>query len=211
MPPSTGWLYDSRLRGSGYRNAETGRVISQKEAAAFRDAFIDKQKARIDAITDKLVDGKINVQQWTLETRREIKDTYSALYAVSKGGMENVTQADWGKESVILREQYGYLNKFAEDIAAGKLSPGQINARSKLYIESASQMYEKGKAASKGMPDLPAYPGDGKTVCRANCRCSWDIKETDTEWLATWTLGEAEHCPDCVKNANHWNPLRMAK
>lgn len=211
MPPSTPWVYDSRLRGSGYRNTSTGRIISQREAAAMRDTFIDAQKARLEMLTDQLVDGKINLQQWVYKMRETIKDTYSAEYAASKGGIQNVTQAEWGKESALLRRQYEYLNDFAKDIAEGKLSPAQINARAKLYVEGASQMYERGKAESKGMPELPAYPGDGKTICHTNCHCNWEIEETDTEWRASWRLGEAEHCIDCVANANHWNPLVFPK
>lgn len=205
------WVYDNRLRGSGYRNAETGRLISKKEATAFRDALIDKQKASIGKLTDRLVDGDINIQQWVLESRKAIKNTYVMEYAVSKGGMANVTQAEWGKISADLRKQYGYLDTFAGDIAAGKLSPGQINARGNLYIESASQVYERGKAEAMGAPELPAYPGDGQTVCLSNCLCSWEIVEKEDAWEATWVLAEAEHCTGCAANADHWNPLRLPK
>lgn len=213
MPRDKGpaWIYDSRLRGSGYRNAETGKLISAKDAAAMRDALIDKQKTRIDGLTDKLVDGKISVQQWTLEARKAIKDTYVMEYAASKGGMANVTQAEWGELSGQLRKQYEYLNGMAADIAEGKLSPGQINARSKLYIEGASQVYERGKIESKDGPELPAYPGDGGTACRSNCRCHWQLDETETEWLATWVLDDAEHCEDCIAHASEWAPLRITK
>jgi hypothetical protein len=207
-----GWLYDSRLRGSGYRDADTGRLISKSAAAEMRDRFIDGQKARIDGLTDKLVDGKINIQQWTLEPRKTLAKTYAGEYAASKGGFANVTQAEWGKLGAQLKnEQYTRLDKLAQDIADGKLSPAQINARSKLYVEGASQVYERGKAENQGVPDLPAYPGDGQTACLSNCRCNWSFEETEEAWEATWELNDAEHCADCLANAEQWNPLRLPK
>lgn len=204
-----GWIWDTASRR--YRDTTTGRYINQRTLDGLRDTFIDAQKERIDTITDRLVAGDTNVQQWVLEMRKAIKDTYITEYSASRGGVNNVTQAEWGRTGQQLRQQYEYLNKFAQDVIDGKLSPGQINARAKLYIESASQIYERGKVENTGIPALPAYPGDGQTVCRANCRCHWRIVETDAEWQATWKLGAAEHCPDCVVNAGRWAPLRFAK
>lgn len=204
-----GWIWDAASRR--YRSTQTGRFIGQKVLDELRDAYIDKQKERIAGITDRLVDGDTNVQQWVLEMRKEIKTTYITEYSASRGGVKNVTQAEWGRAGQLLRKQYEYLDKFAQDIATGKLSPGQIDARAKLYIESASQIYERGKVENTGIPTLPAYPGDGQTICRANCRCHWRITQTEGEWLATWELGAAEHCPDCVTNAGRWNPLRFPK
>ena len=216
MPKDKGgpaWSFDARARGSGYRGPD-GRFISAKQAAGFRDEFIDKQKLRVDGLTDKLVDGKINIQQWELETRKIIKDTYGVEYAAAKGGVKNVTSAEWGALGPKLRdEQYTKLHVFAQDIADGKLSPAQINARSKLYVEGASQVFEQGKAENKGIDTsaLPAYPGDGQTQCRSNCRCNWDIQETEDAWEATWQLNDAEHCDDCLANAEQYNPLRIPK
>jgi hypothetical protein len=72
-------------------------------------------------------------------------------------------------------------------------------------------VYELGKAESQGAPSLPAYPGDGQTACLGNCRCNWDIEETEDAWEATWELNDAEHCADCIANAEQWNPLRLPK
>lgn len=211
--PKTPWSFDARGKGSGYRGPN-GRWIGAKEAAGLRDTFIDKQKTRVDGLTDKLVEGRINVQQWTLETRKIIKDTYGIEYAAAKGGWQNVTQAEWGTLGQKLQTgEYVRLNQFAQDIADGKLSPAQINARSDLYVEGASQVYERGKAENKGLDTaaLPAYPGDGQTACLSNCRCHWDIAETADAFEATWVLDDAEHCEDCLANADTYNPLRIPK
>ena len=154
MPKDKGgpaWSFDARARGSGYRGPD-GRFISAKQAAGFRDEFIDKQKLRVDGLTDKLVDGKINIQQWELETRKIIKDTYGIEYAAAKGGVKNVTSAEWGALGPKLRdEQYTKLHGFAQDIADGKLSPAQINARTSSMLKARRRYIEQGKAENKGI------------------------------------------------------------
>jgi len=208
-PPKPGWQWDDRSHR--YRDQATGRYINQKTADGLRDAFIDRQKQQTARLTDKLVDGKIGTPQWVLEMRAHIKTTYVTEYAAARGGMGNVSPAEWGKLGAVLKQQYGFLNGFAQDINAGKLAPGQITTRANLYIESSSQAYERGKALTAGAPTLPAYPGDGQTECRSNCRCSWRIEEQADTWDCTWELNEAEHCPGCVENAARWNPLVMPK
>ncbi|MDD5245620.1 MAG: hypothetical protein PHU49_16550 [Syntrophorhabdaceae bacterium] len=122
-----------------------------------------------------------------------------------------MTQADWGRIGSMVKKQYEYQAKFAAEVAAGNLTEPQIAMRSSMYVNSATQAYEVGKQIERGMPALPQYPGDGNTRCHSNCQCTWEIEETDTEWLATWSLHEAEHCEDCVELSGRYNPLRLPK
>lgn len=142
--------------------------------------------------------------------REALRDTYVAEYLAGRGGRNAMTQADWGRLGHMLREQYTYLNDFAADVAAGKLSEAQIAARAASYFNSATQAFERGRAAARGL-SLPAMPGDGSTECRSNCKCRWEIEETSTEWRATWTQSAAEHCPTCNERAGMWNPLVIQK
>ncbi|MCL5460389.1 hypothetical protein M3M33_17255, partial [Loigolactobacillus coryniformis] len=66
-----------------------------------------------------------------------------------------------------------------------------------MYMEASSQSFEKAKVSSRGIPDLPDYPGSGRTECMTNCKCYWNIKETETEWLCYWSLSNVEHCDSC--------------
>ena len=52
---------------------------------------------------------------------------------------------------------------------------------------------------------------EGLVAHNSNCACHWDIDEQPTEWLAVWTLGAAEHCPDCLQRADDWAPYRVQK
>jgi len=207
--PSNPWVWDDGSKR--YRNTATGRFLGPKQMLELRDQFLDAKKAEMSVLTDRLVDGDLNAAQWTQEMRRQIRTTYVDEYVLARGGRGNMTQADWGRIGQMVKGQYQFLGKFEQDIKAGKLSPGQITTRANMYVESGTQAFEQGKAVALGLPRLPAYPGDGSTLCKANCRCHWEIEAAETEWLATWTLGIAEHCDTCVQRAQDWAPYRVRK
>ena len=100
-----------------------------------------------------------------------------------------------------------YLDGFKDDI--GNLTLEEATTRARLYASSATAVYWD---AATGELKLPAYPGDGSTQCLQFCKCAWHIV-----WLnrakghanAYWTLGEAEHCPDCEERTRVWNPLKI--
>ena len=66
-------------------------------------------------------------------------------------------QPIWMHLSEIITEQFGYLQKFGEEVRAGNLSASQISARSELYMETTTRSHEQAKAASYGI-ELPEYP-----------------------------------------------------
>ncbi len=203
------WTWDD-VSGR-YRNVETGRYMGAKQMVAARDDFVVALKADSDLVAQQLADGEISLGRWMLDMEVRIKQAYTDQYILAVGGRNNMTQADWGRVGSMVKEQYGYLEKFATEAQAGKLSPAQIKARSRMYMDSSTQAFERGNAASRGMPGLPAYPGDGQTVCRANCKCHWEIEDAESGWDCTWSLGDAEHCPDCEENAGKWNPLHVER
>lgn len=203
------WVWDDRAKR--YRDTSTGRFITQHKAVTLRDFYIEAKKSDTDRLSRQLTEHKISLQQWTLDMRQQIKDTFSNEYMLARGGRNNMTQADWGRVGAMVKKQYQYLQGFARDVDAGKMSEGQIRTRSRMYIDSATQAFERAKTESLGMPVLPAYPGDGRTVCRSNCQCHWNIVDEGDHWNATWQLGVAEHCPDCVDNSEKWDPLVVPK
>jgi len=95
-----------------------------------------------------------------------------------------------------------------------ELRETQVAARSKMYLNSAREAYERGKMRAHGVPQLPAYPGDGSTVCLTNCRCAWRIEEQRDEegnllgWNCYWEIigPDDANCPDCLDRMGRWNP-----
>jgi len=89
--------------------------------------------------------------------------------------------------------------------------------RANLYAQSLeglyNEMWARAMQDSQGMPDLPAQPRDGTTLCLTNCQCRWRVvRDKDSEtprWLAYWTLSPVEHCATCKCRARRWNPLTL--
>ena len=194
-----------------YRNTATNGVVTENTLIGLRDTMIDSWRGRVQDLADDLVTGKLTVQEWTLQMRREVSYIFSDEYMLAKGGRNAMFQADLDAIDDMLRTQYTFLQSFAEDVKTGSLSQAQVAARSELYLDSATQAHERGKASRHGLI-LPYYPGDGSQICGARCRCRWDIDEKDDEWLCTWLLNAAKkHCDTCLQNAADNKPLIIPK
>lgn len=168
-----------------------------------------------DGLAEQLANGEITVQEWLVGMRQGVKEAYIAQYALGVGGIENMSFADYGRIGNMLapRGQYYHLQQMAEQIQDGQLSQAQIAARSRNYISSSVQAYERGRAVAMGVyAFLPEFPGDGNQDCKGNCRCSWKIEETQSAWRCTWVLDpSADHCQTCSRNGSAYNPLIIDK
>lgn len=205
------WVWDDLKKFFTNIASSISEALGFGSLLSLRDEFTDKVMDESDSLMVRLLqEGDLNIQDWVVDMRDLIKNTYRAMYELAIGGRENMTQADYGRLGGILQEQYRYLDGFAQDLADGKLSLPQAQYRARMYIESATQAFERAKAASYGLV-LPQYPGDGSTQCLTNCRCEWDIKEKNTEWLCYWRLGQAEHCPDCIQARDVYKPYIVPK
>ncbi len=207
--PDPLWVWEDDLKR--YRNTSTGRFIGAKDMQDLRIQFMDQQKASISTLLTRYHDGSIDIFELEQNIKDIIKTTYIDMYAMGAGGRNNITQADWGRIGAMLKEQYGvdgYLKNLMNQLANGEISYAQANARLKMYINSANEALWKG--FTKDIPlDLPAYPGDGSTVCLTNCQCEWEIVPVENGYDCYWRLGAAEHCPDCLARAREWNPYKI--
>ena len=203
------WVWNQTTKR--YRNTDTGEIIAERKLIEIRDLLIVLWLERVQRLSQNLADGALTVQEWLLSMRREVFSVFADEYMLAKGGWNAMYPADIQTLQLILGEQYGYLQGFATDVQRGDLSQSQISARSELYMGSATQAHERGKARRHNLI-LPAYPADGSQICLSNCRCRWDIRETDEKWDATWVLDPgAEHCATCESNASVWAPFTVFK
>lgn len=207
MPSPWEWSKGARR----YRNTVTGRFMSAKQMLSFRDKFVVAQKARMVAITERFTAGEFGLLHWQTEMRTLIRQSLVDQYVMARGGRGMMTPSDWGKIGKMMQGQNKFLRGFAADLHDSNLSAAQAKVRSALYAGASRAAFEKGKGQALGMPDLPQYPGDGNTVCGTNCQCAWEIVETEDGWDATWSLGAAEHCPDCIALAAQHAPLHVAR
>lgn len=205
-----GWEYSESARR--YRSSETGRFLSATKTRELRDDFVARQRAWSEDLARMVSTGQLSVQAWEVEMRDRVKVVHSTQFLYGRGGRNAITAADRTTMGKLVRSQFTYLHSFARDIASGEMTEGQIRARGQRYFDSATTSYERGRSAAFGMPELPAYPGDGTTACLSGCKCAWSLEETDDGWTCTWQLdSDAESCADCLERAERYNPLVLSK
>lgn len=154
-----------------YRDLETGRFVSREVVLGYVEQSIEATSSATATLANYVAEDMISASDWRLLMRREIKDEYVRQYLIGKGGRAQMTQADWGSIGGMLKEQYGFLDDFARQIAEGTLTEGQIRARSQMYIRSAREAYE-----------------------RAHGRVAGAAGMDEVRWVLN---AQAENCPDC--------------
>ena len=202
------WVWNQLTKR--YRNSKTKKTVSSNTVLQLRDDFVDLKREFSD-LTDNLVNSRITVQEWVFEMRKRVRDVNSAQYMLARGGRNAMFQTDLDALSEIITDQFSYLQQFGEEVRAGNLSASQIKARSELYMESSTRAHEQAKAASFDI-ELPEYPADGSQICKARCRCRWEINEKKDTIEAFWILNvAAKHCDSCLSNAAKWAPYTIQK
>lgn len=156
---------------------------------------------------DRWANGQISLREFEALFKQEIKDVY-ILSVWTANGETSGTQAQYGLAGRRLRDQYGFMHDFFQQIEAGELSLAEIKARSNLYANSAGQVLEQLGISEDDLPRLPAYPKDGSTQCLTNCNCTIEKEKVENGWDVYWELNPGETCPDCRRRANN-SPLRV--
>lgn len=205
-PVSAGsWEWDDTTKV--FRNLLTSVQVGAEALLDFRDGFIADQASSISSLVDQLRSGEIPVQEYLLVARRRIKQVYLGEWLLGKGGVNAMMESDVEGVGTNVLHQHTYFQAFVEQIRRGELSAAQIKARSRMYIDSATQAYERGRASSYGVA-LPQYPGDGNQACLSNCKCHWKLVRKEDKIYAYWIMNLfAKHCITCRQNALKWSPL----
>lgn len=132
------WQFNKKL--NRYQSTG-GRIISFAEATEKVDEWIDDTSSIVEQLSQLLAEKRLSIQDWRSRMIDAIKGSYIEQAILAGGGREQMTSADWGVVGNALRRQYEFLEGFANEIAAGHLTQGQIAMRSKMYINSSRQVY----------------------------------------------------------------------
>lgn len=205
------WTWDPSTRR--YREDDTGRTFDERDLRPLRERFLRQVTDRVLVVTGQLANRLITLEEWELEMRRVVKDGFGTAYMLSRGGRNVMTQQDWGRVGGLVGRQYRYLNEYARSIAGQTVTRERALSRSQLYVQAATQSYQRGRLATYGdMPRLERVPGDGSTQCLVSCRCELDITDTDDGWDVYWLdLGDERECADCRELAASWAPLQVGR
>lgn len=165
----------------------------------------------VDSLTDDLLSGEINLQDWVRSMREEMKSLHISAAVIGNGGeVAAMTQADWGWVGAKLRWQYNFLDKLALTIYSQGV-PSNLVRRLQMYGDAAMNTLEHFIGQEQGYPPLPYTPGDGSTRCLTSCKCHWKVTTVRDRagkilgWYVSWIMSDAEHCEDCKRRAEEWS------
>lgn len=177
-----------RYRGQG------GRFVKREAVSDALEKARAEGRKRVSQLTQDLKDGRINLAQWSISMRDEIKAQHLLHAGIAKGGKAQLSPADLGRIGQLTRVQYERLNAYARQIEQG-LNPNI--GRSQLYVNASYSTFtetEKRLQASAGIERVEwvvngdkescagcvgaagVYPIDdvpeiGSHECLVNCRC----------------------------------------
>ena len=196
------WSYDVI---SGRYRAKNGRFLSAKAVEALVDGRIGKLDAMLRRYTRMLIDGAITIDQWQGSVREALKSAHIQAAIIGHGGRDGMGSAEYGRVGQKLRQEYAYLQNFANDILAGRVSAAMGVARIGLYAESVRASYWEGTNmrqekqgyslmrrildaqaqhcqdcldyAARGLVPIGSLPLPGqRCACRARCKCRVEYK-----------------------------------
>ena len=166
---------------------------------------IDELRQDLAGISYKAKSDEISNEDWSTEIITLVTAEYIRQWMLGKWSTE-INQAEIDIINRVASKQYGYINATSKTLEA--LTIQEIVRRAGMYANSARQMYWQSLANRYGI-NLPAYPGDGSSECKSNCKCHWQIEQGTNVILAFWRLGWADHCPTCTGRAARWNPYTI--
>ena len=134
------WYWDELAKR--YRNK--GTFLSRADALELALESILQSQNSIATIANLWSGGIIDSTVWNLSFKQVIKDEYIRQYLAGIGGRGRMTQADWGRIGNMLKNQYGFVDNFTDQLAT--MSDAQIEFRMRLYINSAHQANERAHA-----------------------------------------------------------------
>jgi hypothetical protein len=172
---TSSYNYDNRAQR--WRDSASGKFLSGDAVNAEMFRHSDATHSTLESLTRQLYDKQISLSQWQIAVASELKDAHLAQAMFAAGGR----------------------NKFAADIASGKVSEAMALSRVAHYGDSSKASYwneyierSDGLLDWNDVPDdrecdvcpqiaaggpytketIPSSPGDGKTPCKGRCRCT---------------------------------------
>ena len=173
------YAYNAKLLR--YTNVTTKRIVSAKEVRDAVDTVIDKDALRMQNVAQQLVDGRINLAEWQVQTSALLKNLHSAMGLAAGGGLNNISASDLGFVASQIKEQYKYLRNFALQVKRGeqKLDVSLV-ARAMSYAQASRATYEntlQRRARAAGLSLEKSVLGSVETShcgdCQGEASKSW--------------------------------------
>ena len=146
-----GYSWDASL--SRYRNLRTGRLVARTAIVNLLEHGVLDRERRLAAGTRALLDGRISPATWYARTAAMLKRQYYQNTALAAGGFDRLTADDvrWIEDR--LQAEFGYLARFARQMAAGEVTEAQAANRMNMYVGHARQAYFKAERERLPRPE----------------------------------------------------------
>jgi hypothetical protein len=200
------WVYDA----SNHQYRDGDLVVTERQMLDLRNAIADGMSEESEALAKQLVAKTITLAKWAKAFAQLIADGIGAGFLLGRGGTALMDDASVSVLDGLIADQLGYAKAFATDLATAllddKATEDGVAGRSALYAGASVHAFDQGRSQDWGV-QLPYYPADGETECGGNCRCEWQLVDTDTELTATWiTVGDRKVCDDCQARGDEYGP-----
>lgn len=189
------WTYDTSL--GRYRNSVTGRFLSESNALQLTRRTVATSLQRLNGLVDQLSQGLIRLDQWQRDFAVLLKQTHLAQYILGRGGIRNTYPADFLVVARLLKTEYRYLDAFARDLAAGRLSQAQFKARASLYINKTTSSYWVGKNQAQQAGPRPV---EMRRILAPVEHCSECVQYAAASWVPIGTLPMPTESCSCRAN-----------
>lgn len=199
-----------------YRNKATGKFIGQAKIEELTRKAIRSAEDEILQVADQLIQEKISIADWQAKTAKHLKQLHIQQYLLGRGGQKMMVDADLDVITAKLKQEFGYLDAFGQDIKAG-MSVAQFESRVNLYLRSGRSSYQLARRqghqesghtyerrrlgaaehcqpclgyADRGWQEAGALPHIGAECdCRANCKCFFEFSKEKPDSIRSQRFG----------------------
>lgn len=183
----------------------SGRRVSDTMLNRALERVIRSGAENMRTVSEQLQAGTISLSDWQQRMAAEMKPLHTGAAAFGRGGWGQMSQSDWGWTGSEIRRHYGYLRRFAEDIATGRQAlDGRLVARATMYAEAArgtqrgmqrrmaqkigrtEELNQLGAAdqhcaecvacSARGWVPIGTLPPPGSRTCLSRCHCSLEFR-----------------------------------
>jgi hypothetical protein len=207
LPSLTGYGWNPTAHR--YVDLESGRFVSQATIRDGLENLIDMSALNMNQLTQQLIDQQITLAAWQSGMMTEIKSAHVAASALSQGGWAQMTQSDWGATGQLIKEQYGYLRNFAEEIASGKQAlDGRALVRSDMYGDAANTTYS---AMRTRLHIADGFNEEKRNLEDSINACDDCVEYANEGWVPIGTLPEPGNDSQCLKRCRCEKEFRRSE
>ena len=170
------FTYDA---ASGRYRAEGGRFVPDAQVRAAVDAVADASSERMAALAQRLRAGSMPLAEFQAGMMAEVRVAHLANGIAAYGGVDQLSQANYGFMGRLIRDEYARVRTFAADIAEGRQPlDGRLDNRAKMYGAQSRQTFSAVTARERALRGAQQErnvlgKGDSCDLCRAQSARGW--------------------------------------